>query len=102
MKRNKHLLLLTVIILDATSAVLAAPSAGTFNGAFDRLFVAHLHRMMSQEELFQVIGSPGREIRPQHFHWDGDNKSYLNVDIIDGHMRKASVLTPKGEFIVLQ
>ena len=98
MKGASLFLLLTTLIIAMTPGV-QAKSAGRYAGNFNRSFLTQLQRPFSKTELDHRIGNKGLQIRPHHYHWDGQHGSYLNVDTQADHVTRMTLLTPEGELI---
>ncbi len=75
--------------------------AHSYAGKFDRFFIQKMNRGWTRSALVRMIGTPGFEIRQNHYHWDGLDNSYLNVDVMHDLIIHASLLTPEGELLEL-
>ncbi len=89
------------VLMMLLCTVACAQSQVRYLGIFDRYFIQKLQRPWSKTALDNLLKCHGLQIRPHHWHWDGLNNTYLNVDTAGDRITHMTVLTPDGDLLDL-
>ena len=98
-------LALLMVFACVSSQALFAGQAGTADLAFNRRFIQKLKPMMPYEQLVKIIGTEGTKVGEDKrssppiviYHWNGERKSSLDINVAAGKVVDATVVSPKNK-----